>query len=155
MQACVPSNHVCSYLVSPGDPHLSNQDPPGAQQVSLPDFLSTPHFLQALGSCVPGFIGSEYSNKRKVKEHLNASISHFRDSHGLTFALAHPLSPRMLKFFVARISTLPEPSTAPKATTFFAFSVGPTFRAQAPFSYRLRNTRGKHTRWRSSRLGRL
>ena len=53
-----PSNHVCSYCSSPGLPHLSNHDPPGAQQVSLPDRLSVPHFLQALGSGVPGFIGS-------------------------------------------------------------------------------------------------
>ena len=43
LQACNPSNHVCSVLELLIVPHLLNQAPPGAQQLSLPDFLVVPH----------------------------------------------------------------------------------------------------------------
>ena len=39
LQACKPSTHVYSVLELPMVPHFSNQAPPGAQQLSLPDFL--------------------------------------------------------------------------------------------------------------------
>ena len=41
LQACKPSNHVCS--TSPPLPQCLNQAPPGAQQLSLPDFLMVLH----------------------------------------------------------------------------------------------------------------
>ena len=41
LQACKPSIHVCSAL--PVLPQLLNQAPPGAQQLSLPDFSKVPH----------------------------------------------------------------------------------------------------------------
>ena len=85
--------------------------------MSLPDLLSVPHCLQALGSGVPGFIGSVCIDEGDVEEDIKASISHFRDSHGLTFALIHSLRVRVLEFIVSRISTLLEPRTTLKATT--------------------------------------
>ena len=43
LQACTPSSHVCSVLELPLVPQFSNQVPPGAQQLGLPDFLMTAH----------------------------------------------------------------------------------------------------------------
>ena len=43
LQACLPSIHVCSVLEFPLVPQLSDQAPPGAQQLSLPDFLMAAH----------------------------------------------------------------------------------------------------------------
>ena len=43
LQACLPSSHVCSVLELPLVPQFSNQAPPGAQQLGLPDFLMTAH----------------------------------------------------------------------------------------------------------------
>ena len=45
LQACTPSTHVCSNFESPLPPFL-NQAPPGAQQLSFPDFLMVPHLKQ-------------------------------------------------------------------------------------------------------------
>ena len=39
----MPSVHVCSNLGSATSPQFSNQAPPWAQQLRLPDFLLTPH----------------------------------------------------------------------------------------------------------------
>ena len=41
LQASTPSNHL--YLL-PAPPHFLYQAPPGAQQLSLPDFSNVPHF---------------------------------------------------------------------------------------------------------------
>ena len=38
VQVCMPSYHVCSISPSLAIPQLPNQDPPRAQQLSLPDF---------------------------------------------------------------------------------------------------------------------
>ena len=58
VQACMPSAHVYSKSVSPTSPHLLNQEPPRAQQLSLPDFLAVPHLghaeLTATGAGVAG-----------------------------------------------------------------------------------------------------
>ena len=43
LQACNPSNHVWSVLELSLVPQLLNQAPPGAQQLSLPDFLVAAH----------------------------------------------------------------------------------------------------------------
>ena len=43
LQVCTPSTHVCSVLKLPLVPQFLNQAPPGAQQLSLPDFLMTAH----------------------------------------------------------------------------------------------------------------
>ena len=43
LQACTPSTHVCSVLELPLVPQFPNQAPPGAQQLSLPDFLMEAH----------------------------------------------------------------------------------------------------------------
>ena len=43
MHACKPSNHVCSTS-PPLLPQFLYQAPPGAQQLTLPDFLMVPHF---------------------------------------------------------------------------------------------------------------
>ena len=50
IQACIPSNHVCSYFESSGSPHLLNQAPSRAQQLRIPDLLIMPH----LGQLIPG-----------------------------------------------------------------------------------------------------
>ena len=43
LQACLPSTHVYSVLELRLVPQFSNQAPPGAQQLSFPDFLMTSH----------------------------------------------------------------------------------------------------------------
>ena len=43
LQACAPSTHVWSVSELPLIPQFSNQAPPGAQQLSLPDFLRAAH----------------------------------------------------------------------------------------------------------------
>ena len=43
LQACLPSSHVCSVLELPLVPQFSNQAPPGAQQLSLPDLVMAAH----------------------------------------------------------------------------------------------------------------
>ena len=48
VQACTPSNHVCSAFPLAEPPQLLNQEPPGAQQLALPDFLKVPHFEHAI-----------------------------------------------------------------------------------------------------------
>ena len=48
----MPSFHVCSKSESPVFPHLLNQAPPPAQQLSLPDFFSVPHLGHVLEGVV-------------------------------------------------------------------------------------------------------
>ena len=43
LQASTPSNHLCSTFLSWAPPHFLNQAPPGAQQLTLPDFANVPH----------------------------------------------------------------------------------------------------------------
>ena len=43
LQACKPSAHVWSVLELSLVPQFSNQAPPGAQQLGLPDFLMIAH----------------------------------------------------------------------------------------------------------------
>ena len=47
LQAWIPSNHVWSNFESPKSPQFWNQEPPGAQQLCLPDFFVTPHIEQS------------------------------------------------------------------------------------------------------------
>ena len=44
VHAFTPSDHVCSAFLLPEPPQLLNQEPPGAQQLTLPDLLKVPHF---------------------------------------------------------------------------------------------------------------
>ena len=44
LHALAPSVHVCLNLSSPGSPQFGNQEPPGAQQLFLPDLALTPHW---------------------------------------------------------------------------------------------------------------
>ena len=44
----MPSAHVCSNFVSPASPHFSNQAPPRAQQLRVPDPFVVPHLAHAL-----------------------------------------------------------------------------------------------------------
>ena len=39
----MPSIHVCSMFAVRVRPHFVNQAPPGAQQLSRPDFFKVPH----------------------------------------------------------------------------------------------------------------
>ena len=53
----MPSIHRYGKLASPKSPHFLNQVPPGAQQLSLPDFLIVPHWGQTLCGTVGGTTG--------------------------------------------------------------------------------------------------
>ena len=44
LQASSPSNQLCSAFLLPEPPQVLYQAPPGAQQLSLPDFLNVPQF---------------------------------------------------------------------------------------------------------------
>ena len=48
LQAPMPSNHLWPTFSLPTPPHFLNQAPPGAQQLSLPDFLNVPHREQTI-----------------------------------------------------------------------------------------------------------
>ena len=54
LQAAMPSIHVC--FASPLPPHLLNQEPPGAQQLTLPDFRNVPHLGHVIVRSVIGVI---------------------------------------------------------------------------------------------------
>ena len=43
LQTWIPCAHVWSNFLSPTSPHFLNQEPPGAQQLSLPVFFVVPH----------------------------------------------------------------------------------------------------------------
>jgi hypothetical protein len=43
LQVCTPSDQLCSTLLLPNPPQFLNQEPPGAQQLTLPDFANLPH----------------------------------------------------------------------------------------------------------------
>ena len=47
-QAFTPSNHLCSTFLLPAPPQFLNQAPPGAQQLTRPDFSNVPHFGQLI-----------------------------------------------------------------------------------------------------------
>ena len=47
----MPSNHVWPNFESPVFPHLRNQEPPGAQQLNFPLFLSLPHKRHWTAKC--------------------------------------------------------------------------------------------------------
>ena len=47
-QAFTPSDHLCSMFLLPDPPQFLYQAPPGAQQLTLPDFLNAPHFGHVL-----------------------------------------------------------------------------------------------------------
>ena len=42
-QAFRPSNHLCAIFLLPGPPQFLYQPPPGAQQLTRPDFSNVPH----------------------------------------------------------------------------------------------------------------
>ena len=52
LQASVPSNHVCPTFLLPTPPQRLNQAPPGAQQLTLPDFLNVPHLGHVIVSAI-------------------------------------------------------------------------------------------------------
>ena len=52
LQACKPSIHVCSTFALLPPPHILNQAPPGAQQLTRPDFLKVPHFGHVIGDVI-------------------------------------------------------------------------------------------------------
>ena len=56
-QAFRPSNHLCSMFLLPGPPQFLYQAPPGAQQLTRPDFSNMPHFEHAIVLIVRGMDG--------------------------------------------------------------------------------------------------
>jgi len=48
LQAFTPSDHMYSTFFLPTPPQLLNQAPPGAQQLTLPDFRNVPHLGHVL-----------------------------------------------------------------------------------------------------------
>ena len=51
-QAFRPSNHLCSTFLLPGLPQFLYQAPPGAQQLTRPDFSNVPHFGHVIISAI-------------------------------------------------------------------------------------------------------
>ena len=48
LQASTPSSHLCSIYLLPAPPHFLYHAPPGAQQLTLPDFSNVPHCGHAI-----------------------------------------------------------------------------------------------------------
>ena len=53
-QAFIPSIHLCSTFLLPAPPQLLYQAPPGAQQLTRPDFSNVPHFGHAIIFAIVG-----------------------------------------------------------------------------------------------------
>ena len=69
-QACMPSTHVWTTFVSPFLPHCLYQAPPGAQQLSSPEFLMVPHLGHAtLGFAVIGGLAPASIDERPLVQH--------------------------------------------------------------------------------------
>ena len=49
-----PSNHLCSTFLLPAPPQFLYQAPPGAQQLTRPDFSNVPHFGQVIVLTIVG-----------------------------------------------------------------------------------------------------
>ena len=108
-------------------PQFSYQAPPGAQQLSLPDFLKVPHLRHT------GLIGTSgvhmwvlVTENREIditptSKHfgLHTCILH-SPGRELTFASIDALDPRVINVSVAGTTAVLEPSTAGSATTEFA-----------------------------------
>ena len=54
VQAFTPSDHLCSVLLLPNPPQFLYQAPPGAQQLTLPDFRNVPHFGHVIVLAIVG-----------------------------------------------------------------------------------------------------
>ena len=50
LQASTPSNHLRSARLFAAPPQFLNQAPPGAQQLTRPDFANVPHFRHVIAS---------------------------------------------------------------------------------------------------------
>ena len=72
-QAWTPSPHVWSNVVSPTSPQFLNQEPPRAQQLSLPDFLTVPHLGQ-LGADALVVTGASADRKRHIRHWYRSVI---------------------------------------------------------------------------------
>ena len=48
LQVSTPSNHLWSAFLLPAPPQFLYQAPPGAQQLTLPDFSNVPHLRHAI-----------------------------------------------------------------------------------------------------------
>ena len=71
MQAATPSDHIRPTFLLPAPPQFLNQAPPGAQQLTLPDFRNVPHFGHFIvpGTTLPTrsrFIGNIIGTGRRV-----------------------------------------------------------------------------------------
>ena len=62
LQACTPSTHVYSVLELRLVPQFSNQAPPGAQQLSLSDFLMAAHLWHTGVILVAVTVGVDITN---------------------------------------------------------------------------------------------
>ena len=120
----MPSTHVCSNAGLPILPHLSNQEPPRAQQVIFPTSLAT--HLAHTDAETGAALAVEHSLKFKEGCAFPCSVICQVDclhSRELTFAGMCPVRPRVFEIRVARVAALLKPSTAAKATTDVALLV--------------------------------
>ena len=54
LQAIMPSNHLCFTFLLPDPPQFLYQAPPGAQQLTRPNFSNVPHFGHVLVLAIVG-----------------------------------------------------------------------------------------------------
>ena len=84
-QACMPSTHVCSVLELPLAPQLLNQAPPGAQQLSLPDFLMITHLGHTGAILVVA--GTASIDTQTLIQYAQATTSTQRKTYNFTFCM--------------------------------------------------------------------
>ena len=128
-QARKPCPHVCSTSLSPSSPHLLNQAPPSAQQVSLPFSLGAHlghvvhlprahglvvvwHFVRVQGALVLVPVGL------MIKHHINHHLDSIQSTKPeiITSAGRSALEPRV-SFSFAKIPTFLAPRTSVSATS--------------------------------------
>ena len=129
VQAWMPSYHVWPICVVLPLPQSPNQEPPRAQQLSLPDFWMVPHSVHISG--LTGFVitvvvemGTTIVNCTSIKEYenhetvlsKNVSATHAFFSIRLTFASIHALTNPAVVCLSVDSTTL-IPSTTRNATT--------------------------------------
>ena len=124
LHARMPSYHVWSRSAFPALPQCPNQEPPRAQQLSLPDCLIVPHMEHTGLMGVVVTVASDMrrmikraKTKHNESQYLVGALVYAVVNVGLTFAGVQAVKPAVNHICVAGTPTVLVPSTIRSATT--------------------------------------